>query len=134
MGLEMGSPWLVAVVLSEDNHVVIFQDNFTGAGFERVRKVIRDEPGSFSAVMGKNRQLARQRDGTLFQPMLAMKGKNSGTPANRGHSSYMIACELLQEAPYPLASVESTKTWIADTVKWNSVALVAVVLLFLLVG
>jgi hypothetical protein len=131
MGLEMGPPWLVAVVSGGDRYEVIFRDNFTGAGFERVRKVVKDEPGAISAVLGKGGKLAKHQDGSLFQPIEEMKGRNSGTPADQGHSAYLMACELLGERPYIFASTASTQAWVAGSTKWNALAIGGLVFFFI---
>jgi hypothetical protein len=41
MGLEFGSPWLVAVVYEGTDLRLIHKDNVTGAGLERVRRAVR---------------------------------------------------------------------------------------------
>jgi hypothetical protein len=125
MGLELGPPWLVAVIKDYGSGEVIYKDNFTGAGFERVRRVVKDEKGSFSAVLGKAGSLAHHPDGRCFDPINEMKGRNFGTPAERGHRAYLIACGLLGDAPHPFASKEANTKWLGDILKWMAFALIA---------
>jgi hypothetical protein len=108
MGLEFGSPWLVAVVNEGTDLRLLHKDNFTGAGFERVRRAVREVPGAFAAALGKDESLATHPDGTLFDPIAETKGRSFGTSSEKGHRAYLIACELLNERELPLTSYAST--------------------------
>lgn len=127
MGLELGPPWLVALIDDGRTVEVIYRDNFTGAGFERVRTVVRDEVGAVSAVLGKNGALGRHADGSLFQPLVEMRGRNFGTPSERGHRAYLIACDLLNETPFPFTRPISKREMRIKFWKWVGLIIVFIV-------
>ena len=100
MGLEFGSPWLVAVVNEGTELRLSHKDNFTGAGFERIRRAVRERPGACAAASGKEESLATHPDGTLFDPLAKTEGHSFGTSSRAvepgtGHQSE-DSCELAQ--------------------------------------
>ena len=127
MGLEIGPPWLVALIEDGGTLEVIYRDNFTGAGFERVRTVVRDETGAISAVLGRDESFGRHPDGTLFQPLIEMRGRNVGTPSERGHRAYLIACDLLNEKPSPFTRPISERELRIRFWKWIGLIIATVV-------
>lgn len=129
MGLELGPPWLVVIFVANDSFEVLYKDNFTGAGFDRVKRVLRDELGSVSAVLGKNGGIALREDGEIFQPIAEMKGRNFGTSAERGHRAYLVGCRLLGESRLPFASADSTNDWFRKLLLWPFIILVVLALL-----
>ncbi len=99
MSLQLGPPWLVLVVSSEDGETVILRDNFTGAGFQRIQRARRREPGSYIAAMDKHNRFALNEDGSVFDPIAQTVGRYDGTLSTRGHNAYHLAKERFENMP-----------------------------------
>lgn len=97
MGLQLGPPWLVLIKISNGAIDVLLRDNFTGAAMQRITSARRQEPGSAAAVMSKDGRFATYSDGRVYDPIEETKGRNGGTPAERGHRALLTAQALFRE-------------------------------------
>lgn len=64
---------------------------------QRVISARRHEPGSFAAVLHKDGRIALHPDGQFYDPIDETKGRNGGTPAERGHQAYLTARVLFRQ-------------------------------------